>query len=146
MRTTSPMERVIHQTVSTIFALACRSTCVVAIKSTKYLSIHNTRHLSENWIKSSKAGNQAYQPDGSIFSLSRRRLSREDKTARLTLSVALLNTLFYFNTSYYGLKIVEQHWRLSFGTVFRHWKKSSNNEKTKNAFHTKYLLYVARVR
>lgn len=39
--------------------------------------------------------------------------------------VALLNTLFYFNTKYFGLKTVEQHLRLSFGTVFRHWKKNS---------------------
>lgn len=38
--------------------------------------------------------------------------------------VALLNTLFYFNTKYFGLKTVEQHLRLSFGTVFRHWKKN----------------------
>lgn len=38
--------------------------------------------------------------------------------------VALLNTLFYFNTKYFGLKTVEQHLRLSFGTVCRHWKKN----------------------
>lgn len=38
--------------------------------------------------------------------------------------VALLNTLFYFNTKYFGLKTVEQHLRLSFGTVFRQWKKN----------------------
>ncbi|XP_024902867.1 zinc finger MYM-type protein 2-like, partial [Pteropus alecto] len=38
--------------------------------------------------------------------------------------VALLNTLFYFNTKYFGLKTVEQHLRLSFGTVARHWKKN----------------------
>lgn len=37
---------------------------------------------------------------------------------------ALLNTLFYFNTKYFGLKTVEQHLRLSFGTVYRHWKKN----------------------
>ncbi|XP_061484585.1 zinc finger MYM-type protein 2 isoform X2 [Rhineura floridana] len=63
-------------------------------------------------------------PDGSIFSR-----VEEDYLWRIRQlgshsPVALLNTLFYFNTKYFGLKTVEQHLRLSFGTVYRHWKKN----------------------
>lgn len=38
--------------------------------------------------------------------------------------LVLLNTLFYFNTKYFGLTTVEQHLRLSFATVYRHWKQN----------------------
>uniref|UniRef100_A0A8D1XFH3 TRASH domain-containing protein n=1 Tax=Sus scrofa TaxID=9823 RepID=A0A8D1XFH3_PIG len=63
-------------------------------------------------------------PDGSIFSR-----VEEDYLWRIQQlgshsPVALLNTLFYFNTKYFGLKTVEQHLRLSFGTVCRRWKKN----------------------
>lgn len=65
-----------------------------------------------------------YLVEGSIFSR-----VEEDYLWRIQQlgshsPVALLNTLFYFNTKYFGLKTVEQHLRLSFGTVCRRWKKN----------------------
>ncbi|XP_053312419.1 zinc finger MYM-type protein 2 [Spea bombifrons] len=67
-------------------------------------------------------------PDGSIFSR-----VEEDYLWRVNQlgtqsPMSLLFTLFYFNTKYFNLKTVEQHLRLSFGTVFRRWK---NNPLTK---------------
>ncbi|KAM7131374.1 LOW QUALITY PROTEIN: zinc finger MYM-type protein 2 [Ciconia maguari] len=71
-------------------------------------------------------------PDGSIFSRVEEDYLWRIKQLGSHSPVALLNTLFYFNTKYFGLKTVEQHLRLSFGTVFRQWeKKSSNNGKGK---------------
>ncbi|XP_054990228.1 zinc finger MYM-type protein 2 isoform X3 [Sorex araneus] len=64
-------------------------------------------------------------PDGSIFSRVEEDYLWRIKQLGSHSPVALLNTLFYFNTKYFGLKTVEQHLRLSFGTVFRHWKKNS---------------------
>ncbi|KAB0391631.1 hypothetical protein E2I00_014663 [Balaenoptera physalus] len=63
-------------------------------------------------------------PDGSIFSRVEEDYLWRIKQLGSHSPVALLNTLFYFNTKYFGLKTVEQHLRLSFGTVFRHWKKN----------------------
>ncbi|XP_068936797.1 zinc finger MYM-type protein 2 isoform X2 [Petaurus breviceps papuanus] len=64
-------------------------------------------------------------PDGSIFSRVEEDYLWRIKQLGSHSPVALLNTLFYFNTKYFGLKTVEQHLRLSFGTVFRQWKKNS---------------------
>lgn len=36
----------------------------------------------------------------------------------------LLNTLVYFNTKYFMLKTVDQHKRLSFSHIMKHWKKT----------------------
>ncbi|XP_074425823.1 zinc finger MYM-type protein 2 isoform X3 [Larus michahellis] len=63
-------------------------------------------------------------PDGSIFSRVEEDYLWRVKQLGSHSPVALLNTLFYFNTKYFGLKTVEQHLRLSFGTVFRQWKKN----------------------
>ncbi|XP_025926332.1 zinc finger MYM-type protein 2 [Apteryx mantelli] len=63
-------------------------------------------------------------PDGSIFSRVEEDYLWKIKQLGSHSPVALLNTLFYFNTKYFGLKTVEQHLRLSFGTVFRQWKKN----------------------
>ena len=35
----------------------------------------------------------------------------------------LLNTLVYFNTKYFQLKTVDQHLKLSFSHIMKHWKK-----------------------
>ena len=37
----------------------------------------------------------------------------------------LLNTLVYFNTKYFMLRTAEDHQRLSFTHVMKHWKKNS---------------------
>ncbi|XP_038617423.1 zinc finger MYM-type protein 2 isoform X3 [Tachyglossus aculeatus] len=63
-------------------------------------------------------------PDGSIFSRVEEDYLWRIKQLGSHSPVALLNTLFYFNTKYFGLKTVEQHLRLSFGTVFKQWKKN----------------------
>ncbi|XP_007427597.1 zinc finger MYM-type protein 2 isoform X1 [Python bivittatus] len=63
-------------------------------------------------------------PDGSIFSRVEEDYLWKIKQLGSHSPTALLNTLFYFNTKYFGLKTVEQHLRLSFGTVYRHWKKN----------------------
>ncbi|NXE09793.1 ZMYM2 protein, partial [Lophotis ruficrista] len=63
-------------------------------------------------------------PDGSIFSRVEEDYLWRIKQLGSHSPIALLNTLFYFNTKYFGLKTVEQHLRLSFGTVFRQWKKN----------------------
>ncbi|XP_071410532.1 zinc finger MYM-type protein 2 isoform X3 [Pithys albifrons albifrons] len=70
-------------------------------------------------------------PDGSIFSRVEEDYLWRIKQLGSHSPVALLNTLFYFNTKYFGLKTVEQHLRLSFGTVFRQWKKNSITMESK---------------
>ncbi|XP_015284982.1 PREDICTED: zinc finger MYM-type protein 2 isoform X2 [Gekko japonicus] len=63
-------------------------------------------------------------PDGSVFSRVEEDYLWRIKQLGSHSPAALLNTLFYFNTKYFGLKTVEQHLRLSFGTIYRHWKKN----------------------
>ncbi|XP_048348560.1 zinc finger MYM-type protein 2 isoform X3 [Sphaerodactylus townsendi] len=63
-------------------------------------------------------------PDGSVFSRVEEDYLWRIKQLGSHSPVALLNTLFYFNTKYFGLKTVEQHLRISFGTIYRHWKKN----------------------
>ncbi|XP_060626946.2 zinc finger MYM-type protein 2 isoform X1 [Anolis sagrei] len=63
-------------------------------------------------------------PDGSIFSRVEEDYLWRIKQLGSHSPVALLNTLLYFNTKYFGLKTVEQHLRLSFATVYRHWKQN----------------------
>nr|XP_056714647.1 zinc finger MYM-type protein 2 [Euleptes europaea] len=63
-------------------------------------------------------------PDGSVFSRVEEDYLWRIKQLGSHSPVALLHTLFYFNTKYFGLKTVEQHLRLSFGTIYRHWKKN----------------------
>ncbi|XP_062471251.1 zinc finger MYM-type protein 2 isoform X2 [Pezoporus occidentalis] len=70
-------------------------------------------------------------PDGSIFSRVEEDYLWRIKQLGSHSPVALLNTLFYFNTKYFGLKTVEQHLRLSFGTVFRQWKKNPLTKESK---------------
>ncbi|XP_043360197.1 zinc finger MYM-type protein 2 isoform X9 [Dermochelys coriacea] len=70
-------------------------------------------------------------PDGSIFSRVEEDYLWRIKQLGSHSPFALLNTLFYFNTKYFGLKTVEQHLRLSFGTVFRQWKKNPRTMDSK---------------
>ncbi|XP_042315313.1 zinc finger MYM-type protein 2 isoform X4 [Sceloporus undulatus] len=63
-------------------------------------------------------------PDGSIFSRVEEDYLWRIKQLGSHSPATLLNTLFYFNTKYFGLKTVEQHLRLSFATVYRHWKQN----------------------
>ncbi|XP_069496342.1 zinc finger MYM-type protein 2 isoform X2 [Ambystoma mexicanum] len=70
-------------------------------------------------------------PDGSIFSRVEEDYLWRIKQLGLHSPVALLYTLFYFNTKYFGLKTVEQHLRLSFATVFRKWKKNPVTKESK---------------
>uniref|UniRef100_A0A2D4KJZ6 ZMYM2-like/QRICH1 C-terminal domain-containing protein n=1 Tax=Micrurus paraensis TaxID=1970185 RepID=A0A2D4KJZ6_9SAUR len=70
-------------------------------------------------------------PDGSIFSRVEEDYLWKIKQLGSHSPAALLNTLFYFNTKYFGLKTVEQHLRLSFGTVYRHWKKNPLTKESK---------------
>lgn len=69
--------------------------------------------------------------EGSIFSRVEEDYLWRIKQLGSHSPVALLNTLFYFNTKYFGLKTVEQHLRLSFGTVFRQWKKNPLTKESK---------------
>merc|ERR1719334_1515918 len=52
----------------------------------------------------------------------------------------LLNTLVYFNTKYFQLKTVDQHLKLSFSHIMKHWKKS-NVTKTGQQQRTVLLRY-----
>ena len=41
----------------------------------------------------------------------------------------LLTTLIYFNTKYFMLKTADEHKRLAFTHIMKHWKKGQGNEK-----------------
>lgn len=56
----------------------------------------------------------------------------------------LLNTLIYFNTKYFMLKTPDEHLRLSFSHIMKHWKKT-NVPGTKNPGRAVYLRYYAPV-
>ncbi|XP_078515001.1 zinc finger MYM-type protein 2 [Lissotriton helveticus] len=70
-------------------------------------------------------------PDGSIFSRVEEDYLWRIKQLGSHSPVALLYTLFYFNTKYFGFKTVEQHLRLSFATVFKKWKKNPITKENK---------------
>ncbi|XP_069058387.1 zinc finger MYM-type protein 2 isoform X2 [Pleurodeles waltl] len=70
-------------------------------------------------------------PDGSIFSRVEEDYLWRIKQLGSHSPVALLYTLFYFNTKYFGLKTVEQHLRLAFATVSRKWKKNPITKENK---------------
>ena len=57
----------------------------------------------------------------------------------------LLNTLVYFNTKQFMLRSVEEHLRLSFSHIMKHWKKTSTPHSGvgKNAGRSVYLRYYA---
>ncbi|XP_053564502.1 zinc finger MYM-type protein 2 [Bombina bombina] len=87
--------------------------------------------FAEEFNKIIKSWQPSILPDGSIFS----RLE-EDYLWQLNQlgshsPTTLLFTLFYFNTKYFNLKTVEQHMRLSFGTVFRQLKKNPLTKENK---------------
>ncbi|XP_077977810.1 zinc finger MYM-type protein 3-like [Glandiceps talaboti] len=46
----------------------------------------------------------------------------------------LLGTLVYFNTKYFNLKTSEQHCKMSFTHVLKHWKKSNTKNQTKSVY------------
>ena len=56
----------------------------------------------------------------------------------------LLNTLIYFNTKYFMLRTPEEHLRLSFSHIMKHWKKT-NMPGTKTPGRSVYLRYYAPV-
>jgi len=53
----------------------------------------------------------------------------------------LLNTLVYFNTKYFQLKTVDQHLKLSFSHIMKHWKKTPLNNKPGQQQRTVLLRY-----
>jgi hypothetical protein len=54
----------------------------------------------------------------------------------------LLNTLIYFNTKYFMLRTPNEHLRLSFSHIMKHWKKT-NAVGTKTPGRAVYLRYYA---
>ncbi|ELU00215.1 hypothetical protein CAPTEDRAFT_169880 [Capitella teleta] len=54
----------------------------------------------------------------------------------------LLNTLIYFNTKYFMLKTPDEHLRLSFSHIMKHWKKTTATG-TKTPGRAVYLRYYA---
>ena len=54
----------------------------------------------------------------------------------------LLNTLIYFNTKYFNLRSAEEHLRLSFSHIMKHWKKT-NHPGSKTPGRSVYLRYCA---
>ncbi|KAM9321170.1 zinc finger MYM-type protein 2 [Gastrophryne carolinensis] len=61
-------------------------------------------------------------PDGSIFSRVEDDHLWQTNQFGTHSPRSLLFTLFYFNTKYFDLRTVDQHLRLSFGTVLKQWK------------------------
>jgi len=53
----------------------------------------------------------------------------------------LLNTLVYFNTKYFQLKTVDQHLKLSFSHIMKHWKKTNMVTKPGQQQRTVLLRY-----
>eukprot|EP00092_Neocalanus_flemingeri_P002193 GFUD01002333.1.p1 GENE.GFUD01002333.1~~GFUD01002333.1.p1 ORF type:complete len:1322 (-),score=442.13 GFUD01002333.1:282-4247(-) len=53
----------------------------------------------------------------------------------------LLNTLVYFNTKYFQLKTVDQHLKLSFSHIMKHWKKTPLANKPGQQQRTVLLRY-----
>ena len=56
----------------------------------------------------------------------------------------LLNTLVFFNTKFFMLRSVEDHMRLSFSHIMKHWKKTTM-PGTKAPGRSVYLRYYAPV-
>ncbi|KAM3935683.1 zinc finger MYM-type protein 2 isoform 3-T3 [Leptodactylus fuscus] len=63
-------------------------------------------------------------PDGSIFSRVEEHYLWQANQLGTQSSTSLLFTLFYFNTKYFNLRTVDQHLRLSFGSVLKQWKRN----------------------
>lgn len=53
----------------------------------------------------------------------------------------LLNTMIYFHTKYFMLKTVEQHKKLSFSHIMKHWKKTQSPAKPNQQQKTILLRY-----
>ncbi|XP_075054970.1 zinc finger MYM-type protein 2 [Mixophyes fleayi] len=70
-------------------------------------------------------------PDGSIFSRVEEDYLWRANQLGTHSSMTLLFTLFYFNTKYFSLRTVDQHLRLSFGTILKHWKRNPVTQEKK---------------
>ncbi|MGH0171256.1 UNVERIFIED_CONTAM: hypothetical protein FKN15_060846 [Acipenser sinensis] len=69
-------------------------------------------------------------PNGSIFSRIEEEYLWSCKQFGEHSPMVLLSTLVYFNTKYFGLRTVDQHLRLSFGNVFRQWRKNPHAKES----------------
>ncbi|XP_066562569.1 zinc finger MYM-type protein 2 isoform X1 [Amia ocellicauda] len=69
-------------------------------------------------------------PDGSLFCRIEEQYLWSSKQLGEHSPMVLLSTLVYFNTKYFGLRTVDQHLRLSFGNVYRQWKKNPHTKDT----------------
>ncbi|XP_041114739.1 zinc finger MYM-type protein 2 isoform X2 [Polyodon spathula] len=69
-------------------------------------------------------------PDGSTFSRIEEEYLWSCKQFGEHSPMVLLSTLVYFNTKYFGLRTVDQHLRLSFGNVFRQWRKNPHTKES----------------
>ncbi|XP_073439166.1 zinc finger MYM-type protein 2 [Dendrobates tinctorius] len=70
-------------------------------------------------------------PDGSIFSRVEELYLWQANQLGTQSSMSLLFTLFYFNTKYFNLRTVDQHLRLSFGSVLKQWKGNPLTQEKK---------------
>lgn len=50
----------------------------------------------------------------------------------------LLNTLVYFNTKYFMLRTVEDHQKLSFTHIMKHWKKAPGQKEGQKSVILRY--------
>ena len=50
----------------------------------------------------------------------------------------LLNTLVYFNTKYFMLRTVEDHQKLSFTHIMKHWKKAQGQKEGQKSVILRY--------
>ncbi|MGH0141206.1 UNVERIFIED_CONTAM: hypothetical protein FKN15_002550 [Acipenser sinensis] len=80
--------------------------------------------------KISKDWHPSVLPDGSIFSRIEEEYLWSCKQFGEHSPMVLLSTLVYFNTKYFGLRTVDQHLRLSFGNVFRQWRKNPHTKES----------------
>ncbi|XP_073518507.1 zinc finger MYM-type protein 2 [Phyllobates terribilis] len=70
-------------------------------------------------------------PDGSIFSRVEELYLWQANQLGTQSPMSLLFTLFYFNTKYFNLRTVDQHLRLSFGSVLKQWKGNPLTQEKK---------------
>ncbi|XP_063285971.1 zinc finger MYM-type protein 2 isoform X3 [Pelobates fuscus] len=86
------------------------------------------QEFGQEFCKILRSWQPSILPDGSIFSRVEEDYMWQVNQLGTQSPMSLIFTLFYFNTKYFNLKTVEQHLRLSFGSVLRHLK---NNPLTK---------------
>ncbi|XP_077340122.1 zinc finger MYM-type protein 2 isoform X2 [Lithobates pipiens] len=70
-------------------------------------------------------------PDGSMFSRVEEDYLWQTNQLGTHSAVTLLFTLCYFNTKYFNLRTIDQHLRLSFGTILKQWKGNPLTQERK---------------